>query len=185
MSALDPGPLAEDLSARLTHQCQLQSDQHPRLRSRVHEEDPELWEADSAVPGLPRDGSTGGRGGPAPRTGTPMNSRPAARIYISRAEEDDIRRELDAIRADHTGRAVLLYRDRGVGKTSLVCHMADRHPDDGTIWLQPVDVDDLEIWLLSNLERRVADQLDDPDGHYFAAYPAGTLSAAECHQRGY
>lgn len=99
-----------------------------------------------------------------------MNGHPAGRIYISRAEEDDIGRELDAVRADHTSRAVLLYGDGGVGKTSLVRHMADMRVDDGTVWLQPVDVDDPEIWLLSNLEHRVADQLDDPDGHYFAAY---------------
>jgi tetratricopeptide (TPR) repeat protein/GTPase SAR1 family protein len=99
-----------------------------------------------------------------------MNGRPAARIYISRAEEDDIRRDVDAVRADHKSRAVLLYGDGGVGKTALVRHMADERADDGRVWLQPVDVDDAEIWLLSNLERRVADQLDGPDGRYFAAY---------------
>ena len=98
-----------------------------------------------------------------------MNGRASAHIYIPRAEEVDIEHELEAVRADHTSRAVLLYGDGGVGKTSLVRHMADRRADDRTAWLQPIDVDDPEIWLLSNLERRVADWLD-PGNHYFAEY---------------
>ncbi len=98
-----------------------------------------------------------------------MNGRPAARIYIPRGEEEEIRRQLEAVQADHTSRAVLLYGDGGVGKTSLVRHRAAQRRDDGTVWLQPVDVDDPEIWLLSNLESKVADRLD-PGNHYFAEY---------------
>jgi hypothetical protein len=98
-----------------------------------------------------------------------MNGRTAARFYIPRDEEEDIRRELDAVRADHISRAVLLYGDGGVGKTSLVRDMAARSPGSGTVWLQPADVDDPEIWLLSNLESKVARQLDRDD-HYFAEY---------------
>ena len=98
-----------------------------------------------------------------------MNGRATAPIYISRGEEDAIGHELEAVQADHTSRAVLLYGDGGVGKTSLVRNMADRDPQPGTVWLQPVDVDDPEIWLLSNLESRVARQLD-LDNHYFAEY---------------
>jgi tetratricopeptide (TPR) repeat protein len=99
-----------------------------------------------------------------------MNGRSAARIYVNRAEEEDIGRELVAVRDDHKSRAVLLYGEGGIGKTSLVRHMADSRAADGTVWLPPIDVDDPEIWLLSNLESRVADHLDDQDGHYFAAY---------------
>ena len=99
-----------------------------------------------------------------------MNGRPAVPIYIQRAEEEDIGREVEAVRAEHASRAVLLYGDGGVGKTSLVRHLADSQADDGTVWLQPIDVDDPEIWLLSNLERRVAGQLEGQDGPYFAAY---------------
>ena len=38
-----------------------------------------------------------------------------------------------------------------------------------TIWLDPIDVDDSEYWLLSNLERKVADRLD-PENRYFGPY---------------
>ena len=38
-----------------------------------------------------------------------------------------------------------------------------------TTWLDPIDVDDPEYWLLSNLERKVADRLD-PDNKYFHSY---------------
>ena len=38
-----------------------------------------------------------------------------------------------------------------------------------TAWLDPVDVDDPEYWLLSNLEQRVAEQLD-PQHDYFGPY---------------
>ncbi len=41
--------------------------------------------------------------------------------------------------------------------------------DPMTVWLEPVDVDDPEYWLLSNLERKVASRLD-PGNKYFAPY---------------
>jgi tetratricopeptide (TPR) repeat protein len=38
-----------------------------------------------------------------------------------------------------------------------------------TVWIEPVDIDDSDYWLLSNLEQRVADQLD-PEHDYFQPY---------------
>lgn len=98
-----------------------------------------------------------------------MNGSPAGDAYISRTEEDEIKEQLDVVRGNHESRAVLLYGDGGIGKTSLVRHMAAVGTGDDTVWLEPVDVDDPEIWLLSNLERAVAAQLD-PDNRYFADY---------------
>ena len=98
-----------------------------------------------------------------------MNGRPATLFYIPRREEDDIRRELEAVRVDHISRAVLLYGEGGIGKTSLVRDMAENGSDDRTVWVPPIDVDDPEIWLLSNLESRVANRLDR-DNRYFAEY---------------
>ena len=99
-----------------------------------------------------------------------MNSGTATEArYIKRAEEDEINRQLDVVQSDHRSRAVLLYGPGGVGKTSLVRHMAENNSDNSTIWLEPIDVDDPECWLLSNLESRVARRLD-PDRGYFAEF---------------
>jgi tetratricopeptide (TPR) repeat protein len=89
--------------------------------------------------------------------------------YIKRAEEDDINRQLGLVQADRRSRAVLLYGPGGVGKTSLVRQMAKENSVGRTVWLDPIDVDDPRTWLLSDLERRVADSLD-PGNAYFAEY---------------
>jgi tetratricopeptide (TPR) repeat protein len=36
-------------------------------------------------------------------------------------------------------------------------------------WLEPIDVDDSEFWLMANLERKIAERLN-PDGDYFQEY---------------
>jgi tetratricopeptide (TPR) repeat protein len=65
---------------------------------------------------------------------------------------------------------VLLYGPGGVGKTQLVRQLAQAGAaDPKTVWIDPIDIDDSEYWLLSNLERLVAGQLD-PDNDYFGAY---------------
>jgi GTPase SAR1 family protein len=89
--------------------------------------------------------------------------------YIGRAEEDEIRRWLTIVQADHVSRAVLLYGPGGVGKTSLVRHMQRTESDKDTVWLEPIDADDIECLLLSNLESRVAHGLD-PGHRYFAEF---------------
>jgi tetratricopeptide (TPR) repeat protein len=90
--------------------------------------------------------------------------------YIRRSEEQQIRDEASQVRTDGMSRAVLLYGPGGVGKTWLVRELARAGAvDPTTVWLDPVDIDDSEYWLLSNLERLVAGQLD-PDNQYFGPY---------------
>lgn len=91
--------------------------------------------------------------------------------YIPRPEERDIREQAALVQQDGQSRAVLLYGPGGVGKTCLVRELAaaSRTGDSGISWLDAIDVDDSEYWLLSNLERRVAEQLD-PGSRYFGPY---------------
>jgi hypothetical protein len=90
--------------------------------------------------------------------------------YIHRDEEERIEQQIARVAADGESRAVLLYGPGGIGKTSLVRELAEAsHGNDSVVWVEPVDVDDSEYWLLSNLERKVARQLD-PDNRYFGPY---------------
>ena len=90
--------------------------------------------------------------------------------YIRRAEEEQIRQELDRVAGDGRSRAILLYGQGGIGKTQLVRHLArDNRADSSVVWVDPIDIDDSEYWLLSNLERRLA-QAMDPDNEYFRPY---------------
>ena len=99
-----------------------------------------------------------------------MNEETLFPSYVPRAEEQQIREQAALVRAGGESRVVLLYGPGGVGKTWLVRELARASAaDPATVWLEPVDVDDPEYWLLSNLERKVAHQLD-PENHYFAPY---------------
>jgi hypothetical protein len=99
-----------------------------------------------------------------------MEQKPMFPEYIHRKEEQDIRDDVDQVRADGKSRAVLLYGKGGSGKTWLVRALAESEKADNmTAWLDPVDVDDPEYWLLSNLERLVAEQLD-PQHEHFGPY---------------
>jgi tetratricopeptide (TPR) repeat protein len=97
-----------------------------------------------------------------------MATKPTYPDYISRTEEQQIRQVLEEVRGDRETRAVLLYGPGGIGKTSLVRNMVRPSTGD-TVWVDPIDVDDPEIWLLSNLEQRVARKID-PGGGYFREY---------------
>jgi tetratricopeptide (TPR) repeat protein len=90
--------------------------------------------------------------------------------YIRRAEEDLIQRQVARVVADRQTRAVLLYGAGGIGKTSLVRELAEASEhDDSVTWVAPIDIDDSEYWLLSNLEREIALHLD-PENQYFEPY---------------
>lgn len=103
--------------------------------------------------------------------------------YIQREEEDQINQQIARVVADRQSRAVLLYGPGGIGKTWLVREMASKSSAaDEVIWVDPVDVDDSEYWLLSNLEREIAHKLD-PQNHYFGPY-AEYLSRLPTFTRG-
>jgi hypothetical protein len=89
-------------------------------------------------------------------------------FYIGRDEERAVLRVVDEVRGDGTSRAVLLYGPGGVGKTRLVRELADRGHD-GAVWMPPIDVDDSEYWLLTNLEHDIAMKLD-PEQEFFEKY---------------
>ena len=90
--------------------------------------------------------------------------------YIARPEEGLILQQLDHVREDGSSRVVLLYGPGGIGKTYLVREMARAGAyDEAAAWLGPIDVDDSDYWLLSNLERYIAGQLD-PEYRYFDQY---------------
>jgi len=90
--------------------------------------------------------------------------------YIPRTEEQRrIIAEAARVRAAGRSRAVLLYGRGGTGKSRLVQQLPEIDQDRSVIWLDPIGVDDSQHWLLSNLERYVAAQLD-PDVRYFSRY---------------
>jgi hypothetical protein len=90
--------------------------------------------------------------------------------YVRRDEEEVIRAEAERVRETGRSRALFIYGPGGIGKTSLVRSMAQAHQGEPDIaWLDPIDVDDPEYWLLATLERKVTSQLD-PDSEYFGPY---------------
>jgi Cdc6-like AAA superfamily ATPase len=92
--------------------------------------------------------------------------------YIARSEEDLILREVARVGQDRQSRAVLLYGPGGVGKTMLVRQLAQSSDaDPATMWVGPIDVDDSQYWLLSNLEQLIARTLDPGNERgYFQPY---------------
>jgi tetratricopeptide (TPR) repeat protein len=91
--------------------------------------------------------------------------------YIPRREEAAIRDQVEKVRSDRTNRALLISGPGGTGKTVLVQEMARRAgaASGDIVWVPPIDVDDSEYWLLSNLETAVARAVD-PAGEHFQPY---------------
>jgi hypothetical protein len=90
--------------------------------------------------------------------------------YIPRMEERRIRTEARLVSKERSSRAVLLYGAGGVGKTQMLREMANRSKADHHLaWLNPIDIDDTEYWLLTNLELRLIDELDQAEP-YFEPY---------------
>jgi tetratricopeptide (TPR) repeat protein len=99
--------------------------------------------------------------------------------YIPRDEqEDEILAVLDRVLETEVSQAVLLYGEGGVGKTWLVRNLAQRAAARPVTWLPPIDLDDPEYWLLTNLQASVAKQLD-PNGEYFSKYTEESANAPE------
>ena len=92
--------------------------------------------------------------------------------YVERGEEDQICQTAAQVRQDRQSRVILLYGTGGVGKTWLVRHLVDANSDHAeTVWVKPIDMDDSEYWLLSNLEQLIAENLDPGnEGRYFTEY---------------
>lgn len=90
--------------------------------------------------------------------------------YIPRPEEQPIRDAARLVSKERSSRAVLLYGEGGVGKTRMLREIAKASEGDPHIsWLPPIDIDDSEYWLLSNLEQRLIEELD-PEKRYFEPY---------------
>ena len=91
--------------------------------------------------------------------------------YVSRSEESLILESAShVVHGSGDARVVLLYGPGGSGKTQLVRHLAGRSSSTSHLrWVEPIDMDDPEFWLLANLEKRIAAALD-PENDYFAAY---------------
>jgi tetratricopeptide (TPR) repeat protein len=90
--------------------------------------------------------------------------------YIERvAEQQKIIDEAQLVLETGRSRAILLYGNGGTGKTRLIRQLPKVIRDPRITCLAPIDVDDSQHWLLSNLERYVVDQLD-PESQYFAPF---------------
>jgi tetratricopeptide (TPR) repeat protein len=104
-----------------------------------------------------------------------VEPRPLFPSYISRGDEEQrIFEQVAQVSRDRKSRAVLLYGIGGVGKTQLVRHLvASNIAESETVWLGPIDSDDSEFWLLSNLEQLIVDKLDPEHANgYFDPYVA-------------
>jgi len=90
--------------------------------------------------------------------------------YVARIAENSVLDQVDNVRFSRISRALLLYGAGGVGKTQLLRALARRQDGaEGVRWVQPLDVDDSEYWVLENLQRQVAEALD-PQHEFFGEF---------------
>src|SRR5262245_34273917 len=81
--------------------------------------------------------------------------------YIPRESlKSQVQEVLSLATRERKSQVILLYGNGGVGKTYFVRGLSDDLPREKFIWLGQYDVDDAEFWLLSNLEREIAECLD-------------------------
>ncbi|MFL6118150.1 tetratricopeptide repeat protein [Actinophytocola sp.] len=86
--------------------------------------------------------------------------------YIPRQVEQRVLQYVDEVRRSGSTMAILLYGAGGVGKTRMLRDLASRDIGDNVRWVEPIDVDDSEYWVIENLQRRVARVLDPEDRHF-------------------
>ncbi|WP_020643764.1 tetratricopeptide repeat protein [Amycolatopsis balhimycina] len=90
--------------------------------------------------------------------------------YVPRREEAELLAEVARVRSTRHSGVLLIYGVGGVGKTKMVRALARRGgPDRHTHWITPIDIDDSEFWLLENLQRVVAEELD-PEAVFFSPF---------------
>src|SRR5258706_15373701 len=88
--------------------------------------------------------------------------------YIQRKREEGfIRGAASKVHRDGQSRVILFYGEGGAGKTSILHHLDDGPHQSNIIWLDPIDSDDSEYWVLPNLERKIAEDLNIVEGAYF------------------
>lgn len=88
--------------------------------------------------------------------------------YISRHEpEQEIRKAILKVQQNRQSLALLLYGMGGVGKSFLLRRLAAIIEVENIRVLAPIDVDDLEFWSITNLQKRLAELID---GDYFRDY---------------
>jgi len=90
--------------------------------------------------------------------------------YVPRREETELLDQVDRVRSSRRSSVLLIYGVGGVGKTRMVRALAALGgPDRRTHWITPIDIDDSEFWLLENLQRVVAEELD-PELDFFGPF---------------
>lgn len=105
--------------------------------------------------------------------------------YIPRDEEREILAEVDRVKGWGESSAILVTGPAGAGKTRLMRALAtEQAADEAVSWLQPIDLDDEQYWLLTHLQDTVAKQLDPRDeffGRYkdLSAQPPASASVTE------
>ena len=86
--------------------------------------------------------------------------------YIPRDEESKILTVVARVLETGRSEAVLLYGPGGVGKTRLIRALAQRKAAEPVTWLEPIDLDDPDHWLLTNLQANIARQLEAAGGDF-------------------
>jgi tetratricopeptide (TPR) repeat protein len=92
--------------------------------------------------------------------------------YIQRKDiQNYIKTNIEKVQCDGESRAFLLYGKGGRGKTFLQRNLPDVFKDrDDIMWLDPIDLDDIQFWSLINFKIYLADVLDKESKECFKSY---------------